>query len=326
MGFTVTRPYVSVIMNCRNSSEFLREAIDSVFAQSFDNWEIVFWDNQSTDLSPEIAQSYRTEEDSGKQILRYFRAAEPAPLGLARNLAIKKARGDLVAFLDCDDLWAPDKLARQVELFQANPALGLVCTDTKIVKGEETLSLMFETARPFRGEVFAELIAAGWISMSSAVVSMKALNSLSHWFDPAFNVAEEADLFYRIAHDWELDYVDAPLTSWRVHGTNTTFAKFEQFAVETRQILAKLEKLYPGLPEEYPDLIPLLERRAVFQTAVALWRQGKNRAARQEISPHLFSGGGGVKFLAFWLLSWLPGSAFDALARVYLKLPKFLRR
>ncbi len=326
MGFTVTRPYVSVIMNCRNSSEFLREAIDSVFAQSFDNWEIVFWDNQSTDLSPEIAQSYRTEEDSGKQILRYFRAAEPAPLGLARNLAIKKARGDLVAFLDCDDLWAPDKLARQVELFQANPALGLVCTDTKIVKGEETLSLMFETARPFRGEVFSELIAAGWISMSSAVVSMKALNSLSHWFDPAFNVAEEADLFYRIAHDWELDYVDAPLTSWRVHGTNTTFAKFEQFAVETRQILAKLEKLYPGLPEEYPDLIPLLERRAVFQTAVALWRQGKNRAARQEISPHLFSGGGGVKFLAFWLLSWLPGSAFDALARVYLKLPKFLRR
>ena len=175
-------------------------------------------------------------------------------------------------------------------------------------------------------EQAAELIAAGWISMSSAVVSMKALNSLSHWFDPAFNVAEEADLFYRIAHDWELDYVDAPLTSWRVHGTNTTFAKFEQFAVETRQILAKLEKLYPGLPEEYPDLIPLLERRAVFQTAVALWRQGKNRAARQEISPHLFSGGGGVKFLAFWLLSWLPGSAFDALARVYLKLPKFLRR
>ena len=322
----MTRPYVSVIMNCRNSSEFLREAIDSVFAQEFDNWEIVFWDNQSTDSSPEIAQSYCHAVDSGKQILRYFRAEEPAPLGLARNLAIKKARGDLVAFLDCDDLWEPDKLARQVGLFQANPALGLVCTDTRIIKGGETLSFMFETARPFRGKVFAELIGAGWISMSSAVVSMNALNSLSHWFDPAFNVAEEADLFYRIAHDWELDYVDAPLTSWRVHGANTTFAKFEQFAVETRQILAKLEKLYPGLPEEYPGLIPLLERRAAFQTAVALWRQGKNGAARKEISPYLFGGGGGVKFLAFWLLSWLPGSAFDALARVYLKLPKFLRR
>ena len=70
----MTRPYVSVIMNCRNSSEFLREAIDSVFAQEFDNWEIVFWDNQSTDSSPEIAQSYCHAGDSGKQILRYFRA------------------------------------------------------------------------------------------------------------------------------------------------------------------------------------------------------------------------------------------------------------
>lgn len=134
-------PCVSVIMNCRNSSEFLKEAIDSVFAQSFDNWEIVFWDNQSTDASPEIAQSYCRASSDGdeqkKRVLRYFRAEEPAPLGQARNLAIQKARGELIAFLDCDDLWEPDKLARQVELFERNPALGLVCTDTKVVKGNK---------------------------------------------------------------------------------------------------------------------------------------------------------------------------------------------
>jgi len=321
-------PCVSVIMNCRNSAEFLKEAIDSVFAQSFEDWEIIFWDNQSTDASPEIARSYcrspgGSGEEASKQVLRYFRAETSAPLGQARNLAIEKANGRLIAFLDCDDWWDPDKLSRQVRLFENNPNLGLACTDTRVVKDGKVLSLLFETAKPARGMVFNELITAGWISMSSALVSLKALQSLDHWFDPAFNVAEEADLFYRLAHDWELDYVDAPLTAWRVHESNTTFSKFEQFAVETRQILSKLEKLYPDLAEAYPGLIPLLERRASFQTAVAMWRQGKAGDARKEVRPYLLSS---TKFMAFWLLSWLPGSSFDSLARLYLKLPKFLRR
>lgn len=309
---------VSVIMNCRNSSEFLREALDSVFAQTYKDWEIVFWDNLSTDESPAIALEYAGRKDG---TLRYFRAETATPLGEARNLAIANAEGRYIAFLDCDDLWLPEKLERQVQLFENNSRLGLVCTDTIGFSGKRELSRMFEMAKPCRGMVFEQLVTAGWISMSAAVIRKDALDGLDTWFDPAFNVAEEADLFYRIAYDWELDYVDAPLTRWRVHGSNTTFAKFHQFAEETRLILRKHINLYPGYEQKYPQLVTLLKRRAAFQEAVALWRQGKNAEARKEISPWRDS----LKFKAFWLATWMPGSLFESLARIYWALPRFLR-
>lgn len=308
-------PRVTVIMNCYNSAEHLREAMDSVFRQTWADWEIVFWDNCSTDESPAIAQSYGPK-------VRYFRGGTNVPLGAARNLAIARAEGELLAFLDCDDEWLPTKLERQVALFEANPRVGLACTDTEMFGEKGTLSRMFESARPVRGMVFRELMTRQWISMSSAVIRKAALDSLGEWFDESLNVCEEADVFYRIAKTWELDHVDEPLTRWRVHGVNTTFRKFGQFADETLRILDKHRRLYPGYEEEFPDLVALLTRRAAFQKAVALWREGKGKEARALVQPYAES----PKVRLFLLASWLPGSLFDPLSQVYFKLPGFLRK
>lgn len=319
-------PVFSIIMNCLNSAEDLSAALDSVQAQTCPDWELIFWDNGSTDASPDIAQG------RGEPRLRYFRAEETVPLGAARNLAMAQARGRYIAFLDCDDLWLPDKLARQQALLDANPLLGLVCTDTEIFDGGRTLSRMFQGGQPPRGRVFRELMTRQWISMSSAVIRRAALDSLPdiaadagrppRWFDESLNVCEEADLFYRIAHDWELDYVPAPLTRWRVHGTNTTFRKFGQFAEETLRILEKHRQLYPGYDETYADLATLLARRAAFQRGVALWREGHNAAARAAVAACPPS----PKLRLFRWATYLPGGCFDSLARLYFALPAFLRR
>lgn len=308
-------PKVTVIMNCYNSAEHLREAMDSVFGQTWTDWEIVFWDNCSTDESPAIAQSYGPK-------VRYFRGETNVPLGAARNLAIARAEGELLAFLDCDDEWLPTKLERQVALFEANSRVGLACTDTEMFSEKGTLSRMFESARPARGMVFRELMTRQWISMSSATIRKAALDSLGEWFDESLNVCEEADVFYRIAKTWELDHVDEPLTRWRVHGVNTTFRKFGQFADETLRILDKHRRLYPGYEEAYPDLVVLLTRRAAFQKAVALWREGKGKEARALARPYADS----PKVRLFLLASWLPGSLFDPLSQLYFKLPGFLRK
>ncbi|MDO5535928.1 MAG: glycosyltransferase [Desulfovibrionaceae bacterium] len=312
-------PRVSVIMNCLNSSKHLREAIDSVMRQTFQDYEIIFWDNCSTDASPEIAKSY------GEKV-RYFRGETVVPLGAGRNLAIARARGEFIAFLDCDDLWEPEKLARQVALFDANPKVGLVTTDTAVFDGKRVLRRVFEGARPGRGMVFADLMLRQWISMSSAVLRRSALASLTGdgswsggWFDETLNVCEEADVFYRVAHDWELDYVDEPLTTWRVHGQNTTFRRFEQFAGEIRAILAKHERLYPGYAVEYAEVVSALRRRADFQEALALWQKGQGAEARRLVAPY---GLGDRKMLAFRVLSYLPGSCFNMAAKVYFALPK----
>ena len=99
-GEQLSTPIVSVIMNCYNSARYLREAIDSVYAQTYKKWEIIFWDNASTDNSAAIARSYDDK-------LKYFKSEANVPLGKARNWAIEKAQGKYVAFLDDADLFHP---------------------------------------------------------------------------------------------------------------------------------------------------------------------------------------------------------------------------
>ena len=319
-------PRVSVIMNCLNSGgRDLEEALDSLAAQTFTDFEVIFWDNGSTDNSPLMAQGHAGLRGR----LRYFRGTKTVPLGAARNLAIREARGDLIAFLDCDDLWRPEKLARQVPLFD-DPEVGLVCTDTEIFDGRRILQRVFANSAPGRGQVFGDLLRRQWISMSSAVLRRAALDAVAdtgggqpQWFDESLNVCEEADVFYRVAHDWKLDYVDAPLTIWRVHGGNTTFRKFGQFADETLRILDKHRALYPGYDETWPDLVQLLRQRAAFQKAVSLWREGRGGQAREALRPWRNSC---RKHRLFWLASYLPGVCFDTAARIYFALPQLLRR
>ena len=310
---------ISVIMNCLNGEAHLRPCLDSLMAQTCQDFEVIFYDNASTDSTPQIAQSYGPK-------IRYVRGESTIPLGAARNRAIAEAKGEFIAFLDCDDLWLKDKLERQLALF-ANEKVGLVCTDTAFYDGTRTLSRIFDGTRPARGMVFAELMERQWISMSSAMVRKSALDTLltqgESWFDERLNVCEEADVFYRIAHDWELDYVDAPLTLWRVHGQNTTFRKFAQFAEETLYILDKHKRIYPDYVNQHAGLVALLTRRAAFQKAVALWREGHNAQARATIAPYRNDS---RKHKLFWWASYLPGACFDVAARCYFALPAFLRR
>jgi len=119
---------VSVIMNCYNGEEYLREAIDSVYAQSYKNRENIFWDNASRDGTSQIAQSYDSR-------LRYFRADVNTHLGPARNMALAKAKTTYIAFLDSDDICFPHILQRQVELMESAD-YGLVYAETLVVDAD----------------------------------------------------------------------------------------------------------------------------------------------------------------------------------------------
>jgi glycosyltransferase involved in cell wall biosynthesis len=96
-------PIVSVLMNCLNGARYLREALDSVFAQTYTNWEVIFWDDASTDDSVAIATSY------GRKV-RVFHGLGGMPLGYSRTCGLRKARGTSLAILDCDDWWTPTHL------------------------------------------------------------------------------------------------------------------------------------------------------------------------------------------------------------------------
>ena len=110
---------VSVIMNCHNGEKFLKEAIRSVLNQKYKKWELVFWDNNSIDASAKIFKNFKDKR------LKYYFRKKKVSLYESRNSAIKKAKGEFIAFLDQDDFWLPNKLSLQIKKF-TDPNVGLV--------------------------------------------------------------------------------------------------------------------------------------------------------------------------------------------------------
>ena len=111
---------VSIIMNCYNGEKYLREALDSIINQTFKNWELIFWDNQSTDNSANIVLSYNDHR------IKFFYSKNHTLLYEARNLAIEKSQGGYLAFLDVDDYWDSAKLEKQMNVFYQTPEVAIV--------------------------------------------------------------------------------------------------------------------------------------------------------------------------------------------------------
>jgi glycosyltransferase involved in cell wall biosynthesis len=106
---------VSVIMPCHNGEKYLRQAVDSVLAQTYADWELLIIDDASTDGSVVIAEEYRARDGRIKLLHTKSSTGKPAT---PRNVGIEAAAGRFIAFLDCDDQWAPAKLEHQLPLFE----------------------------------------------------------------------------------------------------------------------------------------------------------------------------------------------------------------
>ena len=162
-------PRFSVIMNVYNGERWLRDALDSVVAQTCGDWELIFWDDQSKDGSAAVLQPYLADPR-----MRYFHAPVQTPLGEARQQAIEQARGSWLAFLDQDDFWTPDKLAEQARVIDAwrGPPLAIVYGRAMKFGVLQTL-VDFDRWHEFQplpqGDIFQALFADSCFICQSAV-------------------------------------------------------------------------------------------------------------------------------------------------------------
>jgi glycosyltransferase involved in cell wall biosynthesis len=257
-------------MNGHNVAAYVGEALASALAQTYIHWEIVFWDNCSND---DTAAIVRSNDDPR---LRYFRAPAFTPLGQARNLAIREARGEFIAFLDCDDIWLPSKLERQLPLFD-DPEVGLVYSDTVFFNACGDERRAYGGVLPGCGRCFRQLIGRYFLSMETVVLRRAALEAQTEWFDPRFNMIEEADLFRRIAHDWKIDGVADALARWRVHASSWTFKHPELLRSESMAMLDRYRMLYPGFDAEYAHEIAVLMDVITLTEARDAWLHGDKR-------------------------------------------------
>jgi len=207
------QPLVSIIINCFNGEEYLREALESVITQTYKNWEIIFWDNQSTDTSAQIFKSYQDSR------LKYYLAPSHTQiLYEARNYALKKVTGDFIALLDVDDYWLPDKLEKQIPLFN-DPKVGLVYGNLWYLLKNKKKKILTKKTLP-TGMILEELLCDYVVRSATMIIRKKSLESLKYYFNDRFHIIGDFDLSLRLAAKCKLNCVQSPIAFMRIHGKN----------------------------------------------------------------------------------------------------------
>ncbi|MDB2408064.1 glycosyltransferase [Jannaschia sp.] len=192
----MTDPVLSVVMPVRDGARHIGAALDSIATQSLPGIEIIVVDDGSTDETAQIVAARAAASDSVHLIQQ-----ANAGVSAARNRGIAAARADLVGFLDADDLWHPDKAARQIETLREMPGIVLTYTGFRIVDMDGTDLL--ERSSPPAGQLpLAQLMHRNVIHTSSVIVRAKALQAACRegaCFDAGLRCFEDFDLWCRIA-------------------------------------------------------------------------------------------------------------------------------
>jgi len=215
------QPLVSIIMNCYNGETYLSKALDSITLQTYTNWEIIFWDNKSNDKSADIFNEYKNND---KRLKYYLAPKHSSILYKARNLALKEARGNFIAFLDVDDWWLQTKLEKQIPMFQDNQ-VGLVYGNCYIFLEKKNKKKIYRNKNLPTGEVLNELLKDYFIASPTYVVRKKALQSMSYNFNDNYHIIGDFDLNARLASRWKFECVQSPVAYVRVHGKNESLLK-----------------------------------------------------------------------------------------------------
>lgn len=203
-------PEVSVVIPTYNAEFFISDTINSVLNQTYKDFEIILVDDGSTDNTDRIV----AQQHAGK--VKYIRQKNSG-VSSARNKAISMTKGDFIAFIDCDDIWLENKLEAQVSILKKSKELGLVFSNAYILdeKGRR-LKDFFKIVRPHSGMVFNKLVQDNFIPMLTAVVKREALDRVG-LFDPRYKIAEDWDIFLRIARVYPVTYINQPLAEYRIH-------------------------------------------------------------------------------------------------------------
>ncbi len=232
---------ISVIIPSYNSESFVCDAVRSVLAQTFSPLEILVIDDGSTDNTRGVLEQF------GDRI-RYYRQENRGPAS-ARNTGIHFASGKLLAFLDADDVWLPDKLSKQYNVLAQQSEIGLVHSDIRYWHqdtGEKNLKWVGRER--FAGDCYICLFYENRVLTSSILVRKECFGKAG-LFDERLGRAEDWDMLIRIARHYRFAYIPEPLIDYRLHGAGLTNNEARMRESELR-VLVKALRADPQLTKQ----------------------------------------------------------------------------
>lgn len=230
-------PRVSVIISTYNRAAFLGEAIESVLAQTYGDYELIVADDGSTDDTAERVAALGNE-------VHYLRLAHSGRPEVVRNQAMAQACGDLIAFLDDDDLWEANKLARQVQALDASGA-GFTFSDGRFLRRDGTVSSPWLLPHQKRSDaVFDNLLTSCFIYPSTVVIRRNLLDRIGH-FDERFFSQGDYDLWLRAAYEAGAVCVPEPLVLIRRYTAGLSRQRATLHYENVIQMLEQLRRTHP---------------------------------------------------------------------------------
>lgn len=272
-------PRVSVIIPTYNCSQFIICALQSAFAQSYNDYEVIVADDGSTDNTCVLIEQFN------KPIIYIFQPNRG--LSAARNLALSKASGEFVAYLDADDMWYPQKLERQIEFLDAHPECGLVHSDASIIDEEDSVIYQNFNSEKQRfipqGFCARDLLEYSTIIVPTVVERRCCVAKLGG-FDERLRSVEDYLHWIQLTLDgYAIGYIDDALAMyrWRTGSLSKNEIKMAEAMIQVFQILADEGRLGERLGFEVEvsirQRLVLLKRNLPY-----LYRlEGRNDMARQ---------------------------------------------
>lgn len=287
-----------MIIPAYNSAEYIGEALESVFKQTFQDFEIIVVDDGSTDDTKEILGKYRDR-------IRYYFQQNGGP-AKARNHGIRLANGEFIAFLDADDIWLPTKLEKQIGLFKERKNLGMVTTgacsfDEKGIYGYS----VDKRKKLMQGNVARNIFLHSDVGTPTVMARKQVFDEVG-FFDENIKYGEDDNMWIRIASHYEIELIDEALIKVRNHPRRMT--------VNQAELLENVKTNIEFLKTRYGDTVrkkiegaaPIKLSRVQFSIGYGFYEGGNYREARKAFAR-------GVRYrIWFWknpvyfLLTFLP--------------------
>ncbi|MCA9405808.1 MAG: glycosyltransferase [Candidatus Omnitrophica bacterium] len=269
---------VSVVIPAFNSAAYIRETINSVLNQSFKDLEVVVVDDGSKDNTGELLKDYHSK-------VRYILKENGGPAS-ARNLGIKEAKGEFIAFLDADDLWMSDKLEKQLERFNGED-IGLVFSSVqKMDKDNHDLPDYVNRER-FEGRVFEKLFNKNFVPTSTVLVRKSCFEEFGVFDeDPELISVEDYDMWLRIASKYKLAHVDEKLVRYRVHENNISKNLARSYFGEIKVLEANKKRFVQKYPQIENAWVPRLAK-VYYELAIDYFATNQFPEARKYLKESL---------------------------------------
>jgi len=298
-------PQVSVIIPVYNGEKYIEEALESVFTQTFQDFEVIVINDGSTDGTEQRLAKYFPR-------IRYL-LQDNQGQSASRKVGLELAKGSLIAFLDADDVWLPKKLERQVEFTHTHPEYGIVTTDQECFRGDEVVCPsykgLFEIANGF---ILEKIIFGHWISASAALIRRECFDKVEFYSSEPPEFSEDWLMWMQIAAYYPVHFIDEVLVRRRLHAANASYQREEgQF----QSLLRNLEILREKIPQlkARPDLINEAAFRICFNRGLGDLRAVRLPRAREKLRRAVGYKPYSFKALLLLAVSYLPSSVLGAI-------------